>query len=303
MLKYCNLACCQLNLRFVNKINGLEFVLDINNNKQVFTKPIVMGILNVTPDSFYDGGKFNSDDDILSQVEKMIGDGANIIDIGATSTRPGSFEITELQELERLLKVLPLITHHFPETIISIDTYRSSVAKKVIESGAHIINDISGGSFDKEMFNIIAEYRVPYIMMHIKGKPQNMQLDPQYNNIVNEILQFFQLQLEKLKQLGVTNNIILDPGFGFGKSLEHNYKLLNHLKSLQELGLPIMVGVSRKSLINKILNTKPQNALNGTSILNTIALLNGANILRVHDVKEAVEAIKLVEFYKYTNSE
>lgn len=279
----------------------MEFTLKINNKKLVFIKPIIMGILNVNPDSFYDGGKFNSEKDILLHVEKMIGEGATIIDIGAASTRPGAEEITEKQELERLLKVLNLISLNFPDTIISVDTYRSFIARKVIENGAHIINDISGGTFDTNMFEVIAEQQVPYIMMHIQGTPKNMQQNPQYENVVNEIKLFFQHQLTKLKQLGVTKNIILDPGFGFGKTLEHNYELLYHLNSFKDLGYSIMAGVSRKSMINKVLKIKPQNALNGTTILNTIALLNGANILRVHDVKEAMEAIKLVEFYKNTN--
>ncbi len=281
----------------------MEFTLKINNKKLVFIKPIIMGILNVNPDSFYDGGKFNSEKDILLHVEKMIGEGATIIDIGAASTRPGAEEITEKQELERLLKVLNLISLNFPDTIISVDTYRSFIARKVIENGAHIINDISGGTFDTNMFEVIAEQQVPYIMMHIQGTPKNMQQNPQYENVVNEIKLFFQHQLTKLKQLGVTKNIILDPGFGFGKTLEHNYELLYHLNSFKDLGYSIMAGVSRKSMINKVLKIKPQNALNGTTILNTIALLNGVNILRVHDVKEAAESIKLVEFYNQTNSE
>jgi dihydropteroate synthase len=281
----------------------VEFTLKINNKKLVFIKPIIMGILNVNPDSFYDGGKFNSEKDILFHVEKMIGERATIIDIGAASTRPGAEEITEKQELERLLKVLNLISFNFPDTIISVDTYRSFIARKVIENGAHIINDISGGTFDTNMFEVIAEQQVPYIMMHIQGTPKNMQQNPQYKNVVNEIKLFFQHQLTKLKQLGVTKNIILDPGFGFGKTLEHNYELLYHLNSFKDLGYSIMAGVSRKSMINKVLKIKPQNALNGTTILNTIALLNGANILRVHDVKEAAESIKLVEFYNQTNSE
>lgn len=281
----------------------MEFTLEINNKKLVFSKPIIMGILNITPDSFYDGGKFNSEKDILFHTEKMIGDGAYIIDIGATSTRPGAKENTEKQELERLLKVLNLITHKFQDTLISVDTYRSYIAKTVIGEGAHIINDISGGSFDNKMFEVIAEHQVPYIMMHIQGTPKNMQQNPQYENVVSEIKLFFQHQIAKLKQLGVNKNIILDPGFGFGKTLEHNYKLLYHLKSFKDLGYPLLAGISRKSMINKVLNTKPKNALNGTTILNTIALLNGTNILRVHDVKEAAEAIKLVEFYNHTNSE
>lgn len=260
-----------------------------------------MGILNATPDSFYDGGKFVSDRDILQQVEKMIDDGANIIDIGAVSTRPGAKEISENEELERLLRVLNLITLHYPDVIISIDTYNSRIAKSVIENGAHIINDISGGTFDSKMFEVIAKYEVPYVIMHIQGTPKNMQQNPQYQNVVNDILGFFEQQIAKLKEIGITKNIIIDPGFGFGKSLEHNYELLHHLASFAEMGFPVLAGISRKSMINKLLKTKPQDALNGTTVLNTVALLNGANIIRAHDVKEAVEAIKLVEFYNHTN--
>ena len=281
----------------------MEITLEIKDKKLIFTKPIIMGILNITPDSFYDGGKFNSEKDIRIHTEKMIADGAIIIDIGATSTRPGAEEITEEQELERLLMALNLITNNFPDTLISVDTYRSYIAKTVIREGAHIINDISGGSFDSKMFEVIAKHKVPYIMMHTQGTPKNMQQNPQYNNVVTEIKLFFQHQIAKLKQLGVNKNIILDPGFGFGKTLKHNYKLLYHLKSFADLGYPLLTGISRKSMINKVLKTKPQYALNGTSILNTIALLNGANILRVHDVKEASEAIKLVEYYNHTNNE
>ena len=279
----------------------MEFTLEINDKKLIFNKPVVMGILNVTPDSFYDGGRYNSEKDILLHVEKMINEGATIIDIGAASSRPGAEEISEKQELERLLKVLDLITIRFPDTIISVDTYRSFIARTVIEKGAHIINDISGGIFDTKMFEVIAECKVPYIIMHIRGTPKNMQHNPQYEDVVNDIKLFFQQQVAKLKQLGVTNNIIIDPGFGFGKTPQHNYELLFRLTSFKDLGYPVMAGVSRKSMISKILKTKPENALNGTTVLNTIALLNGADILRVHDVKEASEAIELVEFYSYTN--
>lgn len=279
----------------------MDFSLDINKQKLVFTKPIIMGIMNVTPDSFYDGGMFITEECILTQVGNMIDNGASIIDIGAVSTRPGAEEISAEQELDRLLKIQQVIIKNFPDAIISIDTFRSQVAKTVIENGAHIINDISGGSFDNKMFDVIAKYKVPYIMMHIQGTPKNMQQHPYYKNVVKEIKLFFEQQIAKLKLLGVAKNIIIDPGFGFGKTLEHNYQLLYHLKSFRELGFPILAGISRKSMINSLINTNPQDALNGTSVLNTIALLNGANILRVHDVKEAVEAIRLIEFYKDTN--
>jgi len=279
----------------------MGFSLNVKHKQRTFKEPVVMGILNISTDSFYDGGKYNSEKKILLQVEKMITEGATIIDIGAVSTRPGAKEISEEQELDSLLRVQNSILENFPNLILSVDTYRSQIAKIAIENGAHMINDISGGTFDKKMLEVIAEYQVPYVMMHIQGTPKNMQQNPQYINVVNEIKLFFQQQIAKLKQLGVTSNIILDPGFGFGKTLEHNYILLHHLKSFKELNCPLMAGISRKSMINKVLNTNPQNALNGTTILNTIALLNGANILRVHDVKAAAEAIRLVEFYNQTN--
>jgi len=281
----------------------MPFSLNINHKEMFFSKPIIMGILNVTPDSFYDGGKYHSEKDLLIYVEKMITEGVTIIDIGAISTRPGTEEISEKQELEKLLQTLNLIVAHFPDTIISVDTYRSKIAKTVIENGAHIINDISGGTFDDNMFNVVAEYHLPYIMMHIQGTPKYMQENPRYGNVVEEIKQFFKEQIVKLNKLGITKNIIIDPGFGFGKTLEHNYKLLRHFRSFEKMGYPVLAGVSRKSMINKVLKTNPQKALNGTTVLNTIALLNGANILRVHDVKEAMEAINLVEFYNHSNNE
>lgn len=281
----------------------MNFSLSINQKEQFFSKPIIMGILNVTPDSFYDGGKYHSEKNLLLHVDKMITEGATIIDIGAISTKPGAEEISEEKELEKLLQSLSSITTHFPDAIISVDTYRSKIAKAVIENGAHIINDISGGTFDDNMFNVVAEYHLPYIMMHIQGTPKNMQENPSYGNVVIEIKQFFRQQIAKLNQLGVTKNIILDPGFGFGKTLEHNYKLLQQLRSFEDIGYPILAGVSRKSMINKVLKSNPQKALNGTTVLNTIALMNGANILRVHDVKEAMEAINLVEFYNHSNNE
>lgn len=262
-------------------------------------KPIVMGILNLTPDSFYDGGKFDSEKSILMQVEKMLNEGADIIDIGAVSTRPGSMKISQKEEFKRLSSVIKTIKKHFSSVNISIDTFHSGIAEKMIKEGADIINDISGGTFDTKMFDIIAKYNTPYILMHIKGTPENMQNNPQYNNVVNEINDFFKLQLSIVKRIkGNTQNIILDPGFGFGKTLEHNYRILNNLNEFKNHGLPVLAGLSRKSMINKVLNTKPSDALNGTCVLNTIALLNGANILRVHDVKEAVEAVKLVSMLK-----
>jgi dihydropteroate synthase len=261
-------------------------------------KPIVMGILNVTPDSFYDGGKHGSEEDIILQVEKMLNEGAAIIDIGAVSSRPGARDISEEEEWLRLKPVLKSAKRKFKEAVFSIDTYRSKIARMAILEGANMVNDISGGVFDKYMAETIASLKVPYVMMHMKGNPQSMQHDPQYKNVVNEVKIFFERQLQNFKQAGASENIILDPGFGFGKTTEHNYTLLKNLNVFHDFGFPIMVGISRKSMINRIINTKPEEALNGTTALNVIALLNGANILRVHDVKQAIEAIKLVEFYK-----
>ncbi|MCD4697682.1 MAG: dihydropteroate synthase [Bacteroidales bacterium] len=274
-----------------------NFTLKVGNKELDVSKPRVMGILNLTLDSFYDGGRYKSDQAYLTRVEKMLDEGAAIIDIGATSTRPGAQEISEQEELQRLIGPLLKIRGRFPDSALSLDTYRSSVASKGIAAGAHIINDISGGTFDQNMFSTIAELKIPYIMMHIKGTPRNMQIKPVYENVVDEVAQFFKVQLKKLADLGISSNVVLDPGFGFGKRMEHNYKLLQSLKKISDLGFPVLAGLSRKSMINKILQTSPANALNGTTTLNTIALLNGANILRVHDVKEAVEVVKLVNSY------
>lgn len=260
--------------------------------------PIVMGILNITPDSFYDGGLFANNKNQIKQVEKMLIDGASIIDIGASSTRPGAQDISENEEIKRLLPALNGVRKKFPEAIISIDTYRSNVAHIALEKGADMINDISGGQFDEGMFDLIATRNTPYVIMHIQGRPGNMQKNPVYKDVVNDISDFFSGQLQKLANLEVNKNIILDPGFGFGKTLKHNYEILNRFREFKKLGFPLLAGISRKSMINKLIQTHPKNALNGTTVLNTLALMNGANILRVHDVKEAIQAIKLVEFYK-----
>ncbi len=260
--------------------------------------PAVMGILNITPDSFYDGGKIRSDEDVLKRVEQMLAEGAAIIDVGAVSTRPGADEVSQAEERQRLLPVIQRIKKHFPESILSIDTYRSEIAREAIQAGGHIINDISSGNMDPEMPATIAELKVPYIMMHMQGTPATMQIDPQYSDVVEEIFTFFRGKVNMLKQLGVYQNIIIDPGFGFGKTVEHNFLLLKHLERFCSLGFPVMAGISRKSMVNRVLKTKPDNALNGTTALHVIALMNGASILRVHDVKEAAEAIKLVAFYK-----
>jgi dihydropteroate synthase len=259
--------------------------------------PRVMGILNISPDSFYDGGRYSSETQWAKQVEKMISEGASIIDIGALSTRPGAREIPEEEEIHRIIPVIKSLRKKYPEIFISVDTYRSSVAEVAISSGADMINDISGGTFDNAMARLIGKHNIPYVMMHIQGRPGNMQTDPQYDDVVEDIASFFRKQISIFNEHGATQ-IILDPGFGFGKNVAHNYTILHSLKRFGAFGYPIMVGVSRKSMINSILGTKPENALNGTTVLNTIALLNGAKVLRVHDVREAMEAIKLTEMMK-----
>ncbi len=285
-----------------NKNSTFRKTMTINFGKVImdFSTSKIMGILNLTPDSFFDGGKFSSIDKAIIQTEKMLLEGADIIDIGAVSTRPGAFHVTEKEELDRLLPVLKKLIKHFPEIIISIDTYRSKVAKICIEEGASCINDISGGQFDNEMFNTIAHYDIPYVLMHIYGTPENMQKHPISNDIIKIVSSFFTENIKRLNSLGL-NKIILDPGFGFGKTLECNYKLLHKLKKISSDNYPVLTGISRKSMINKILNTNPEEALNGTSILHTIALLNGTNILRVHDVKEAKQAIDIVSYYTNIN--
>jgi len=254
--------------------------------------PKVMGILNLTPDSFYDGGKFNSDKKVLSQVEKMLFEGATFIDIGAYSSRPGAKHISEKEELERILPVIQLLIREFPNILISIDTFRSEVAEECVNIGACIVNDISAGNFDKNMFSTIAKLQVPYIIMHMQGAPKNMQENPSYENVVRDLLLYFSTKITELRALGV-NDIIADVGFGFGKTIEHNYQLLKHLELFQNLDIPMLAGLSRKSMLYKPLNINPEMALNATTSANTIALQKGTSILRVHDVKEAVECVKL----------
>ncbi|QXP74507.1 dihydropteroate synthase [Tenacibaculum sp. AHE15PA] len=257
------------------------------------TSPKVMGILNITPDSFFDGGKYKDEHAILSQTEKMLQEGATFIDVGAYSSRPGAKHVSEAEELQRVVPVIKLLVKHFPDILISVDSFRSTVVKESINAGASIINDISGGVQDDKMFAAVASLQVPYIMMHMQGTPQSMQLNPVYENVVTDIISFFAAQLRKLRELKV-NDVIIDVGFGFGKTIEHNYELLKKLSLFENLEVPILTGVSRKSMLYKTLDIIPQEALNATTVANTIALLNGTNILRVHDVKEAVEAVKIV---------
>ncbi len=254
--------------------------------------PKVMGILNVTPNSFFDGGKYKNETEILSQVEKMIVDGATFIDIGAYSSKPNAEFVSEQEEISRIVPVVDLILKHFPETILSIDTFRSEVAKASIENGAAIINDIAAGNLDDKMFEIIAKYNVPYIMMHMRGNPQTMQTLTDYDDIVKEILFYFSEKVAKARSFGI-NDLIIDPGFGFAKTIAQNYEVFQKMELLNILELPLLVGISRKSMIYKTLGTTIENALNGTTVLNTLALTKGAKILRVHDVKEAVECVTL----------
>ncbi len=259
--------------------------------------PMVMAILNITPDSFYSGSRINNIDQALSKTATFIQEGAQMIDIGAYSSRPGAAHVSETEELQRLTPIVEAIAKEFPSVLISIDTFRAKVAESAIHAGAHLINDISAGNLDQEMFATIAKLQVPYIMMHMKGTPQNMQENPNYTNISNEIIAYFIEKIGQLRKLGV-KDLIIDPGFGFAKTIDHNYKLLQEMESLTTLGLPILVGLSRKSMITKILNIENEAALNGTTVLNTIALQKGACILRVHDVKAAMECIHLSEKVK-----
>ena len=265
------------------------------NGKLVdLTSPKVMGILNITPDSFFDGGKYNNESAIISQVDKMLVEGATFIDIGAYSSRPGAKHISEEEELERILPVVKMLVKEFPEILISIDTFRSNIANRCIESGACIINDISAGSMDTTMFKTISKLQVPYIIMHMQGTPQNMQANPIYKNVITDILYYFSEKIYELRALGV-NDIIADVGFGFGKTIEQNYTLLKNLDLFQNLEIPTLTGISRKSMLYKPLKIVPEEALNATTVANTIALLKGTHILRVHDVKEAVETIEIVK--------
>lgn len=254
--------------------------------------PKVMGILNVTPDSFYDGGQFDSDKRMLSQVEKMLSEGVDFIDIGGQTTKPNADLISVEEELQRVIPAVDLILKNFPEALLSIDTFYSKVAEESITNGAALINDVSAGSLDENMFKTMARLQVPYIMMHMRGTPQTMQHLTVYDDLVKDILFYFSEKVAKARSLGI-NDLIIDPGFGFAKTISQNFELMNKLELFQFLELPLLIGISRKSTIYKTLGITPDEALNGTSVLNTIALTKGANILRVHDVKEAVECVKL----------
>jgi len=256
--------------------------------------PKVMGILNITPDSFYDGGAHKNEVEVLNHVERMLSEGGTFIDVGAYSSRPNADHVSEIDELKRILPIVKLILKEFPEALLSIDTFRSEIAKQCIEAGACMINDISAGKLDEHMLQTIADLHVPYIMMHMRGTPQNMQQQTEYDNLLKDILFYFSERIAAAKAAGIID-IMVDPGFGFAKTLEQNFELLNKLELFKIIEKPLLVGISRKSMIYKTLETSAKEALNGTSVLNTIALQKGASILRVHDVKEAMECITLVK--------
>jgi len=268
--------------------------MTINCKGQIIdlSTPKIMGILNITPNSFYDGGKYSSENNAILQVEKMLKEGATFIDIGAYSSKPNAEFVSEEEELIRIIPIVKSILKEFPETLLSIDTFRSSVAQECINNGAALINDISAGSLDEKMMEVIASNNIPYIMMHLRGTPQTMQSQTNYEHLINEILTYFSDKISKARSLGISD-IIIDPGFGFAKTTDQNYELLSNLELFKILELPILAGVSRKSMIYKTLNINPEEALNGTTVLNTIAVTKGATILRVHDVKEAIECVKL----------
>lgn len=273
------------------------FTLNCKGRLLVVDKPIVMGIINITPDSFFEGSRVGEEKEILSQAEKMLREGATFLDIGAQSTRPQSRRISPEEELQRAIPGIQAIQKYFPEAILSIDTYYSRVAREAVQAGASIINDISAGQLDNRMLETVAHLNVPYICMHMKGTPDTMQQEAHYEDVTREVLDFFIRRVEDCRLAGI-NDIIIDPGFGFGKTIAHNFELLKNLAVFNMLQKPVLAGLSRKSTIYKTLGISAAEALNGTTVLNSIALMNGASILRVHDVKEAVEAIKLFGVYQ-----
>lgn len=270
-----------------------EFTINCKGKLVELDTPKVMGILNITPNSFYDGGRYKSDSDFLKQAETMFIDGATFLDLGAYSSKPNAEFVSVEEEAQRLLPVLELLLKEFPDALISIDTFRADVAKKAIDSGAAIINDISGGMLDSNMLQTVGELGVPYIMMHMRGTPNTMQQFTQYTNLINDILYYFSERISSARSYNI-KDIIIDPGFGFSKTLDQNYELMQKMELFSILELPLLVGISRKSMIYKLLGTTPKEALNGTTVLNTISLQKGAKILRVHDVKEAVETLQIL---------
>ena len=272
------------------------FTLNCKGRLLVVDKPLVMGIINTTPDSFFSGSRQESVDAVLAKAETMIQEGATILDVGGQSTRPGSDKLTEEEELKRVIEPIAAINKKFPEIFVSIDTYYSTVATMAVAAGASIVNDISAGSIDSKMISTVAALKVPYVLMHMQGTPQTMQQQPVYENVTREVLDFLIMKVNDLQNSGITD-IIVDPGFGFGKSIAHNFELLRNLPVFKMLNCPLLLGISRKSSIYKTLGTTTENSLNGTTVLHTIGLLNGASILRVHDVREAMETIKLIDTY------
>ncbi len=270
--------------------------LRCNNQLIDLSYPKTMGIINTTPDSFYEGSRYQKEKDIVEQADRFLEDGATFIDVGGHSTRPGAETISTDEELNRTIPAIKAILKSHPDTLISIDTYRSEVAERALDEGAVIVNDVSAGNFDEAIFDTVARYQVPYIMMHMQGTPQTMQQNPQYEDVTQSIIRELSGKVETLKTKNV-NDLVIDPGFGFGKTLDHNFQLLRQLEVFQVFELPLLVGLSRKSIIKKVLDVPPKEALNGTNVLNTMALMNGANILRVHDVKPAMEAIALTAKY------
>lgn len=273
------------------------FTLNCKGKLLVIDQPIVMGIINTTPDSFYSGSRTDVIDEILFRAEKMVSDGATVLDIGGQSTRPNSEQIPADEELKRVLPAIEAIHKKFPEQIISIDTFYSTVAKNAVDAGASIINDVSTGTMDAKLLSTVAQLKVPYVLMHMLGKPQTMQQNPEYKNVTVDVFDFLNFKVAELTALGI-HDIIVDPGFGFGKATAHNFQLLRELSFFKQLNRPVMVGLSRKASVYKTLGITAEEALNGTTVMHTLALLNGANILRVHDVKEAMQAIKLCAAYK-----
>ena len=274
----------------------IPYTLNVRGKLLDLSEPQIMGILNVTPDSFFSGSRKQTDVEIRDRVEQIVGEGGQMIDIGAYSSRPGADDVSPEEEMARLRKGMKIVRDIAPDIPVSVDTFRADVARMCVEElGVDIINDISGGELDKDMFNTVAKLGVPYILMHMKGNPQNMQNNPQYDDLMKEVLLYFADKIQRLRDLG-QKDIILDPGFGFAKTLEHNYELMNHMEELKVFELPILSGISRKSMIYKLLGTSPLEALNGTTVLNTISILKGASILRVHDVKEAKEVARMIKF-------
>ena len=276
-------------------------IINCNSTQINLSQGHVMGVLNVTPDSFYDGGKFMKDDKVLKHTKRMLNEGATFIDIGGASSRPGSNPVPPKEEIERVIPAISTILKSFPKAVISIDTTSSVVAEKAVESGAAIVNDISAGTVDKRMLEAVASLGVPYIAMHMQGTPKTMQNNPSYQNVVSDVFAALEGFCNRATQSGI-KQLILDPGFGFGKTLSHNYQLLNQLEKFQSLGCPLLVGVSRKSMIQKIIGVDAENALNGTTAIQTIAAQKGASILRVHDVKEAVQVFQLVNYLNQQQS-